>query len=156
MKKYVKSDLGTDERVVGEIYRDEPTGLTAGSKLRRRIMSQSLIDRYYQRGLINSRQYNTAQYLSVIHSKGAKPSSMKFDARVDGTRVARDNDNVGFSDYIKAMRKLTPQMFRVVQWIVFEGSTATSLDAKEYNNRRVSMNNLRAALDFLSNHFGIS
>ena len=81
---------------------------------------------------------------------------MKFDARVDGTRVARDNDNVGFSDYIKAMRKLTPQMFRVVQWIVFEGSTATSLDAKEYNNRRVSMNNLRDALDFLSNHFGIS
>ena len=130
MIKYIKSDLGTEERVSGEIYKDEPTGLTAGSKLRRRIMSQTLIDRYYQRGLIDSKQYNTAQYLLTIHSKGARPSSMKFDAKVDGSISSFDGDNIAFSDYIKAMSKLPINMFRVVQWVVFEGSTATSLDAK--------------------------
>ena len=156
MIKYVKSDLGTNERIIGEVYRDEPTGLTAGSKLRRRIMTQNLVDRYYQRGQITSKQYNTAQYLLIIHSKGARPSSMKFDAKVDGSVTSYDGDSVAFSDYIKAMKKLPLNMFRVVQWIVFEGSTATSLDAKEYNSRRVSMNRLRNALDYLADHFGIS
>ena len=74
MIKYIKSDLGIDERLNGEDFRDEPVGLTAGSQLRRRILSQNLIDRYFQRKLITPRQYNTANYLYNLYQKGIAKS----------------------------------------------------------------------------------
>jgi len=154
-KYRIKSDLGTEDRVRDEVYKDEPVGLTAGSQLRRRILSQNLIDRYYQRGFINSRQYNTAQYLHRLYQRGNKIAGMKYDARVDGGSNSFDSGNLGFTEYMKAMRELPTNLFLVVQWIVVDGSTATSLDEKEYQGRRISMNKLREALNILANHFGI-
>tara|TARA_S200002703_G_scaffold141338_1_gene133113 strand:- start:286 stop:756 length:471 start_codon:yes stop_codon:yes gene_type:complete len=151
----LKSDLGTDERVADEVYKDEPTGLTAGSPLRRRILTQSLIDRYHQRNIITDRQYNTAQYLFRIYNKGMKATAMKYDVRVDGGGASNDDSSVGFSDYMKAMRSLDSNMFKVVQWIVIDGMTAASLDQVDYGGRRMSMKLLRAALNQLADHFGI-
>lgn len=154
-KYKIKSDLGVEDRVKDEVYRDEPIGLTAGSQLRRRILSQNLIDRYYQRGYITLRQYNTAQYLHRLYQKGNRVASMKYDSRVDGSSGGYDNDNVGFSEYMKAMRELPTHLFTVVQWIVIDGSTATSLDEKEYQGRRISMQRLKESLNWLANYFGI-
>lgn len=154
-KYRIKSDLGTEDRVKDEVYKDEPIGLTAGSQLRRRILSQNLIDRYYQRGFINSRQYNTAQYLHRLYQRGNKIAGMKYDARVDGGSNSFDSDNVGFAEYMKAMRELPSHLFSVVQWIVIDGSTATSLDEKEYQGRRISMKRLKESLNWLANYFGI-
>jgi len=155
-KSKIRSDLGTDERVAGEDYRDEATGLTAGSQLRRRILSQSLIDRYYQRGYIDSKQYNTAQYLLTMYSKGAKSNSMKYDVRVDGGGNSTESINIGFSEFMRMTRKLPSDLFRVIQFVVIEGGTCTSLDEKDYNSRRVSMKLLKRALDSLADYFGIS
>ena len=155
MIKYIKSDLGIEERLNGEDFRDEPVGLTAGSQLRRRILSQNLIDRYFQRKLITPRQYNTANYLYTLYQKGIAKSSMALDIKVNESRKSFDNSSTAYSDYMRAMRKLPTDLFQVVQYIVIEGSTATSLDQKEYASRRVSMNKLRDAIDKLSNYFGI-
>ena len=154
-KYRIKSDLGTDDRVKDEVYKDEPVGLTAGSQLRRRILSQNLIDRYYQRGYINLRQYNTALYLHRLHQRGNRIAGMKYDSRVDGSSGGFDSNNVGFSEYMKAMRELPSHLFSVVQWIVIDGSTATSLDEKEYQGRRISMKRLKESLNWLANYFGI-
>lgn len=152
----LRSDLGTAERVqTDDVYRDEATGLTAGSQLRRRILTQSLIDRYFQRGIITSRQYNTAQYLYTIYRKGTATAGMKYDVRVDGGGGSNEDANTGFSDYMKAMRMLDQNMFAVVQWIVIDGSTATSYDSKRHGGKRISMDILRSALDKLAIHFGI-
>lgn len=155
MKQRVRSDLGNEERIKDDVYRDEATGLTAGSQLRRRILTQSLIDRYMQRGFITSRQYNTAQYLYNIYRKGTKTAGMKYDVRVDGGGSTEEDSNTGFSDYMKAMRMLDQNMFAIVQWIVIDGSTAASFDERNYGGKRISMNVLRAALDKLAIHFGI-
>jgi hypothetical protein len=80
---------------------------------------------------------------------------MKYDVRVDGGGGSNDDASIGFSDYMKAMRTLDQNMFRVVQWIVIDGSTAASLDQQSYGGKRISMDTLRAALDQLSKHFGI-
>lgn len=155
-KKFtIKSDLGTEQGVKDHSYRDEAIGLTAGSQVRRRVLTQNLIDRYYQRKLITPRQYNTAQYLHSIYTKGSRTAGMKYDVRVDGGGASNDDSAVGFSDYMKAMKLLPGEMFRVVQWIVIDGCSATSLDQQIHNGRRMSMQQLRKALDKLSEYFGI-
>ena len=157
-KLIIKSDLGTDERVKDESFRDEPTGLTAGSTLRRRILSQSLIDRYYNRQYITSRQYNTAIYLLTIYTKGTRSNSMNFGDRVDSSSSSSNYDAVslGFSEFMRVTKQMPSDLFKVIQWIVIEGSTATSLDQKEYNSRRVSMKKLKLALNYLADYFGIA
>ena len=136
-----KSDLGTPERVKSEIYRDEAIGLTAGSPKRRRVLSQTPIDRYYQRKQISERQYSTALYLYP---------------RVDSSSYnANEHSAIGKSDYLKAMNLLDKQLFSIVQYCVIFGCTAGSFD--ELNGiRRVSMVNLRAGLDKLADYFRIS
>jgi|TARA_R110000787_G_C13367980_1_gene440590 hypothetical protein len=154
--KVRKSDLGTPERVKSEIYRDEAIGLTAGSPKRRRVLSQTPIDRYYQRKQISERQYSTALYLYSVYYKSSKSAGINYNPRVDSSSYnTNEHSAVGKSDYLKAMNSLDKQLFSIVQYCVIFGCTAGSFD--EINGiRRVSMSNLRAGLDKLADYFRIS
>ena len=154
MKNVEKSDFGIDIRIKkDDIYKDENISIVAGSKKRRRILTQSMIDRYYQRGLSNDRQYNTALYVYAIYQKTSKRiiSSYNSDILIDGQRPYED---INFSTYMDIVKRLDNKLFNIVQHIVIYGFSASEFDNK-YNNKRRTMKELKLALDTLGDFFKI-
>jgi len=152
----VKSDYGEDIRIKGEDeYREESISITAGSQKRRRILTQTSIDRYYQRGQINTKQYNTAIYVYALYRKSEKRiiSSYNPDSSLMGTNID-DKNLAGFCDYMDIVKVLPGKLFNILQHIVIYGFSAAEFD-KQYNNKRKTIKELRLALDMLSNHFGV-
>ena len=150
-----KSDYGEDIRLKGDEYREENISITAGSQKRRRILTQSSIDRYYQRGNINTRQYNTALYIYALYRKSEKRviSSYNPDSSVNTSNVD-DKNMAGFCDYIEITKVLSPKLFNVVQHIVVYGFSANEFD-KLYNNKRKTLKELKLALNKLSEFFRV-
>ena len=154
MKDIEKSDFGIDIRIKkDDIYKDEDISIVAGSKKRRRILTQTIIDRYYQRGLIDDRQYNTALYLYAIYGQTSKRliSSYNSDSLIQGRM---QNQDISFSSYMDICKHLDSKLFSIVQHIVIYGFSASEFD-KKYNNKRRTMSELRNALDQLSKFFNI-
>jgi hypothetical protein len=152
----VKSDYGEDIRIKGEDeYREESISITAGSQKRRRILTQTSIDRYYQRGLITAAQYNTAIYVYALYRKSEKriTSSYNPDAALMTSNID-DKNMAGFCDYMDIVKVLPSKLFNIVQHIVIYGFSANEFD-KQYDNKRKTLNELRLALDMLSDHFGV-
>ena len=151
-----KSDYGNEIRLKkDDEYREENISITAGSKKRRRILTQSSIDRYFQRGHLTSQQYNTALYIYAIYQRSEKNiiSSYNPDSKV--SRSTNDDRNiVGFCDYMQLTKHLPKKLFNVMQHIVIYGFSANEYD-KKFDNKRRSLNELREALDILSKHFRI-
>jgi len=150
-----KSDYGEDIRLKGDEYREENISITAGSQKRRRILTQSSIDRYYQRGNINTRQYNTALYIYALYRKSEKRviSSYNPDSSVNTSNVD-DKNMTGFCDYIQITKLLPTKLFNIVQHIVIYGFSANEFD-KAYDNKRKTLKELKQALDMLSGYFRI-
>ena len=117
-----KSDFGEDIRLKGDDYREENISIIAGSQKRRRILTQTSIDRYYQRGNINTRQYNTALYVYALYRKSEKRiiSSYNPDSAVMTSNVD-DKNMTGFCDYIQITKLLPTKLFNIVQHIVIYG-----------------------------------
>lgn len=156
LKRIKKSDLGTNERIENESFKHEPIGLTAGSPIRRRILSQTIIDRYRQRKIISERQYQTALYLYSLYFKATKSSKNDFMPIVDSSKTNHtENQLIGLSEYLKAVDQLSPNLFYIVQWVVIYGCTAGSYDEKYLNKKRLSVINLKEGLNNLSEHFRI-
>jgi len=150
-----KSDFGEDIRLKNDDYRDESISIIAGSQKRRRILTQTSIDRYYQRGNINTRQYNTALYVYALYRKSEKRiiSSYNPDSAVMTSNVD-DKNMTGFCDYIQITKILPTKLFNIVQHIVIYGFSANEFD-KAYNNKRKTLKELKQALNMLSDHFGV-
>ena len=157
MKKHIeKSDFGTSHRLKDHIYKDQHIGITSGSKKRRRILSQSIIDRYYYRKLISQRQYDVAIYIYNLYHKSQKKVTGSIEPRVDGSSVnSGENQYIAFSDYIKIMKHFDRETFNIIQWIVIEGLTASEVDNSIYNKKRTTMLLLKSALDSLADHLRI-
>lgn len=150
-----KSDFGEDIRLKNDDYRDESISIIAGSQKRRRILTQTSIDRYYQRGNINTRQYNTALYVYALYRKSEKRiiSSYNPDSAVMTSNVD-DKNMTGLCDYIQITKILPTKLFNIVQHIVIYGFSANEFD-KTYNNKRKTLKELKQALNMLSDHFGV-
>ena len=154
-KPIVKSDLGEDIRIKDDEYREESVNILAGSQKRRRILTQTSIDRYYQRGNINIRQYNTALYVYALYRKSETriTSSYNPDANIMMSNVD-DKNMAGVCDYIQITKILPTKLFNVLQHIVIYGFSANDFD-KKYDNKRKSLKELRIALNLLSEYFKV-
>tara|TARA_A100000171_G_scaffold11570_1_gene9466 strand:- start:1586 stop:2062 length:477 start_codon:yes stop_codon:yes gene_type:complete len=157
MKKvHEKSDYGNEIRIKkDDEFREENISINVGSKKRRRILTQSSIDRYFQREQITSQQYNTALYIYAIYQRSEKNiiSSYNPDSRI--SRSTNDDRNiVGFCDYMQLTKHLPQNLFNVIQHIVIYGFSANEYD-KKFDNKRKTLDELRKALDILAKHFRI-
>jgi len=150
-----KSDYGEDIRLKDDESREEYISITTGNQKRRRILTQTSIDRYHQRGYINDRQYHTAQYIYALYSKSEKRiiSSYNPDSTIN-TSNSDDSSLVGLSDYIQITKVLPTKLFNIIQHIVIYGFSANEFD-KQYNNKRKTLKELKEALNILSEHFRI-
>ena len=152
------SDFGTPERKsqAGAI-RFERVDKRLGGPKRMRVISQTPLDRYFQREQISRRQFEAGEKLYGLWRRAGRSQrlSSNYDAVIVDEGRATQTHAEAFSDYIAILRDLGRDMSKVAQWVCIEGMNANEAATKMQHDARGGITLLRLTLDALGDRFGM-
>ncbi len=152
------SDFGTPERKsqAGAI-RFERVDKRLGGPKRMRVMSQTPLDRYFQREQISRRQFEAGEKFYGLWRRAGRSQRLvsNYDAIiVDGTSPTYTHGEA-FSEYIRILRELGQDMGKVAMWVCCEGMNANEAAVQLDHDPRGGITLLRLTLDALGDEFGM-
>jgi|TARA_A100000171_G_C2111670_1_gene135391 hypothetical protein len=152
------TDFGTPERWQHDEFRDEPTDKTAGAPKRRRVTTQTPLDRYHHRGQINQRQYDAGMKYYALHRRGSgtqrvtasySPAVGKSNAEMS------DGQAHAWAEFSMASREIGRQLNDCAYDVCVIGDSAGDWAKKQGADQKGGILVLRLALDALGDYFGM-
>ena len=153
-----QSDVGTDERWQHDEYRDEATDKTAGSPKRRRVTTQTPLDRYYNRDQISQRQYEAGSKYYALHRRGsstARTTASYSPAVGKSNNEMTDAQATAWAEFSLASKDIGRQLNDCAYDVCVIGISAADWAKKKDADPKGGILVLRLALDALGDYFGM-
>lgn len=151
-------DFGTAERWQHDDFRDEPTDKTAGAPKRRRVTTQTPLDRYHSRSQIDQRQYEAGLKFYALYRRGAGTQRVTANyspAVGKSTNEMTDGQAHAWSDFTTAQREIGRQLNSCAYDVCVVGISAADWAKAHGGDPKGGILVLRLALDALGDHFGM-
>jgi len=152
------NDVGTPERWQHDEFRDEHTDTKLGAPKRRRVVTQTPLDRYYHRNQITRRQYEAGAKYFALHLRGA--GSQRVTASYSPA-IGKSNNDMSdgqahaWAEFVKASREIGKQLNDCAYDVCVVGISAADWAKKKDADPKGGILVLRLSLDALGDYFGM-
>jgi hypothetical protein len=151
-------DTGTEHRWQHDDFRDEFLDGKAGSPKRRRVTTQTPLDRYYNRDQISQRQYDAGMKYYALHRRGSgtqRITASYSPAIGKSYSEMSDGQAHAWSEFAMASREIGKQLNDCAYDVCVVGISAGDWAKKKDADQKGGILVLRLALDALGDYFGM-
>ena len=152
------TDFGPEERWQHDEYREEYVENKAGSPKRRRVTTQTPLDRYFNRDQISQRAYEAGMKFYALHRRGVGTQRVtgKYSPAVGKSNAEMsDGQAHAFTEFAKAQREIGRQLNSCAYDVCIVGISAADWAKAHGGDPKGGILVLRLALDALGDHFGM-
>lgn len=158
VREHEVSDFGPDERWQHDEFAVERTGKGGGVSKRRRVTTQTPLDRYFSRGQITREQYDAGVRYFLLHRKGLGTARVTgkyepFSSKSTGTES--EGQGQAYVAFRECERQIGRQLADCAYDVLLMDMSAGDYAKKKNADPKGGILVFRLALDAIADHFGM-